>query len=82
MHFPGYDVSIPDPRFRFGMQTSLNGSYETGDSTFNPLRYWGQLSPFYSVPKGAFGLANADPEIPQGCSLTQVCILASLSLSV
>ncbi|EED80594.1 predicted protein [Postia placenta Mad-698-R] len=41
---------------------------------FNPLRYWGNLSPWSSVG-GAFGLPDASPQIPVGCELTQVHIL-------
>ncbi|EED80595.1 predicted protein [Postia placenta Mad-698-R] len=41
---------------------------------FSPLRYWGNLSPWFSVG-GAFGLPDTSPQIPVGCELTQVHIL-------
>ncbi|KAI0936637.1 hypothetical protein AcW1_000823 [Taiwanofungus camphoratus] len=41
---------------------------------FNPLRYWGNLGPWFSVG-GAFGLPETSPQVPQGCELTQVHLL-------
>lgn len=38
------------------------------------MRYWGSLSPWYSVG-GAFGLPDASPQVPPDCELTQVHIL-------
>ncbi|KAH9836116.1 histidine phosphatase superfamily [Rhodofomes roseus] len=42
--------------------------------SFNPMRYWGNLSPWFSVG-GAFGLPEASPQVPSGCELTQVHIV-------
>ncbi|KAL0070525.1 hypothetical protein AAF712_002358 [Marasmius tenuissimus] len=36
---------------------------------FDLLKSWGNLSPWYSVGKGAFGV-NADPEVPDTCRVT------------
>ena len=36
---------------------------------FNLLRSWGNLSPWYSVDKGTFGL-DSGPEIPETCRIT------------
>jgi hypothetical protein len=52
---------------------------ESGDDvvepgTFNIFQYWGNLSPFYSVPKGAFGVQST-PEVPSGCEIKGVHIL-------
>ncbi|KAH7928511.1 phosphoglycerate mutase-like protein [Leucogyrophana mollusca] len=41
--------------------------------TFDVLRYWGNLSPMYSVD--SFGLPDASPLIPEGCGLNQVHLL-------
>ena len=43
-------------------------------SSFNPMRYWGNLSPWWSVG-GAWGLPDASAMVPTGCELTQVHIL-------
>ncbi|KAK8052445.1 hypothetical protein PG993_003830 [Apiospora rasikravindrae] len=45
------------------------------DSTFNMKRSWGNLSPWYSVPSAHYGLPDASPLIPEGCSITQVHLL-------
>ncbi|KAH9916035.1 histidine phosphatase superfamily [Fomitopsis serialis] len=42
--------------------------------SFNPMRYWGNLSPWFSVG-GAFGLPEASPQVPSGCELTQAHIV-------
>ncbi|KAK8119933.1 phosphoglycerate mutase-like protein [Apiospora kogelbergensis] len=45
------------------------------DSTFNMKRSWGNLSPWYSVPSADYGLPDANPLIPDGCSITQLHLL-------
>ncbi|TFK56975.1 phosphoglycerate mutase-like protein [Heliocybe sulcata] len=46
---------------------------ETPD--FEVIKYWGNLSPWYSVPAGAHGLPYASPQIPSGCSINQAHLL-------
>lgn len=41
---------------------------------FNPMRYWGNLSPWWSLGENAFGLKST-PKVPTGCELTQVHLL-------
>ncbi|KAI5478729.1 hypothetical protein MNV49_004654 [Pseudohyphozyma bogoriensis] len=41
-------------------------------SGFLSARYWGNLSPQYSVDSSYYGLPGAGPAIPEQCSLTQV----------
>jgi hypothetical protein len=38
-------------------------------------KYWGNLSPWYSLSPAGFGLPNASPLTPAGCSITQVHLL-------
>jgi hypothetical protein len=38
-------------------------------------RYWGNLSPWYSVSSDTYGLPDASPAAPSGCSITQTHIL-------
>ncbi|KIW95700.1 uncharacterized protein Z519_04285 [Cladophialophora bantiana CBS 173.52] len=38
-------------------------------------RYWGNLSPWYSLSSADYGLPNASPLIPAGCSINQVHLL-------
>ncbi|EIW82796.1 phosphoglycerate mutase-like protein [Coniophora puteana RWD-64-598 SS2] len=42
-------------------------------AAFDVLRYWGNLSPQYTVP--SFGLPDSSPQIPEGCGLNQVHLL-------
>jgi hypothetical protein len=44
-------------------------------STFDIKKYWGNLSPWYSVSSADYGLPNASPLIPDGCTITQVHLL-------
>ncbi|THH15597.1 hypothetical protein EW146_g4910 [Bondarzewia mesenterica] len=47
---------------------SGNASKES-KKPFDLFKYWGNLSPWYSVKKGAFGI-DSGPEAPDGCSVT------------
>ncbi|OAP60111.1 hypothetical protein AYL99_05113 [Fonsecaea erecta] len=38
-------------------------------------RYWGNLAPWYSLSSADYGLPNASPLIPKGCSINQVHLL-------
>jgi hypothetical protein len=44
-------------------------------SSFDITRYWGNLSPQYSVRSSAYGLPDASPLAPEGCDITQVLLL-------
>ncbi|KAF9523617.1 histidine phosphatase superfamily [Crepidotus variabilis] len=46
-----------------------------GKKIFNILQNWGALSPWQSNPADSFGLPDASPLIPKGCSLNQVHLL-------
>ncbi|WAQ83763.1 hypothetical protein PtA15_4A211 [Puccinia triticina] len=42
---------------------------------FDPVRSWGYLSPFHSLPSNAFGLEGSSGKVPDQCKLTQVHLL-------
>jgi hypothetical protein len=44
-------------------------------SSFDITKYWGNLSPQYSVRSSAYGLPDASPLAPEGCEITQVLLL-------
>ncbi|KAJ4298916.1 hypothetical protein N0V90_004159 [Kalmusia sp. IMI 367209] len=44
-------------------------------SSFDITRYWGNLSPWYSLRSSDFGLPDASPLIPEGCDITQLHLL-------
>lgn len=48
---------------------------ESASSTFDIKKYWGNLSPWYSVSSADYGLPDTSPSIPSGCDITQVHLL-------
>jgi len=42
---------------------------------FDVTKYWGNLSPWYSVRSSDYGLPDANPLVPDGCDITQVHLL-------
>ncbi|KAL5119637.1 hypothetical protein ACEQ8H_002483 [Pleosporales sp. CAS-2024a] len=42
---------------------------------FDMTKYWGNLSPWYSLRSSDYGLPDASPLIPDGCDITQVHLL-------
>ncbi|OTB09629.1 hypothetical protein M426DRAFT_316177 [Hypoxylon sp. CI-4A] len=51
-----------------------HGHSETDDS-FDITKYWGNLSPWYSLSSADYGLPDASPLAPEGCSVTQLHLL-------
>ncbi|KAL6706303.1 hypothetical protein ACN47E_005593 [Coniothyrium glycines] len=43
--------------------------------SFDISKYWGNLSPWYSVRSSDYGLPDADPLAPAGCTITGVHLL-------
>ncbi|WWC69100.1 uncharacterized protein I206_103036 [Kwoniella pini CBS 10737] len=50
-----------------------NGS--NGEDGFDITKYWGNLSPWYSVSSNFYGLNETSPNSPKGCSIIQVHLL-------
>jgi len=48
---------------------------ESTSSTFDIKKYWGNLSPWYSVSSADYGLPDTSPSIPAGCDITQLHLL-------
>ncbi len=48
---------------------------EGKSSAFDIVKYWGNLSPWYSLSSADYGLPDASPLIPDGCTITQVHLL-------
>ncbi|TFK51909.1 phosphoglycerate mutase-like protein [Heliocybe sulcata] len=53
--------------------TDPSASDSDSSSEFEVVKHWGSLSPWYSVQSK--DLPESSPEIPQGCSITQVHLL-------
>ncbi|KAH8193852.1 hypothetical protein TruAng_011986 [Truncatella angustata] len=45
------------------------------DATFDIKKYWGNLSPWYSLHSADYGLPDASPQLPDGCDIVQVHLL-------
>lgn len=51
-------------------------SSSSSSNRFDMKRYWGNLSPWYSVPSSDYGLpSTASPLIPAGCNIVQLHLL-------
>lgn len=48
---------------------------ESASSDFDIRKYWGNLSPWYSVSSADYGLPDASPLIPSGCDIVQLHLL-------
>ncbi|ROW06952.1 hypothetical protein VMCG_04082 [Cytospora schulzeri] len=48
---------------------------ESSSSSFDIKKYWGNLSPWYSVSSADYGLPDASPLISDGCNIVQVHVL-------
>lgn len=54
---------------------SPNPHGEDESSTFDIKKYWGNLSPWYSLSSADYGLPDASPNLPAGCDIVQVHLL-------
>ncbi|GAA5901853.1 hypothetical protein JCM5296_002090 [Sporobolomyces johnsonii] len=82
----GYEQPTPTGVEPFAAQTAVAWPTHTdiyplvvstpsnASSDFNIARYWGNLSPQYSVPSSTYGLDYASPDVPNQCELTQVIL--------
>ncbi|WRT67489.1 uncharacterized protein IL334_004461 [Kwoniella shivajii] len=86
--YPGVTVTGVEPA---AIQTAASYPSNDGQSSSYPLvvdqpednpsediditKYWGNLSPWYSVPSSSYGLNETSPLAPEGCSVTQVHLL-------
>ncbi|KAF8638870.1 hypothetical protein AX17_001926 [Amanita inopinata Kibby_2008] len=57
-----------------GTISGINKTKYGTDKPFDLFKSWGNLSPWYSVDNGAFGL-DSGPEVPDGCRVTGLHLL-------
>ncbi|KAI0305486.1 phosphoglycerate mutase-like protein [Multifurca ochricompacta] len=50
-------------------------TFDHKGSRFDLVHSWGNLSPMFSLDPGTFGLSEASPIVPEGCSINAVHIL-------
>lgn len=76
-----FPLVAPQPHSNSSNSTSSssNSSSSTNQTLtgygFDITRYWGNLSPWYSLRSADYGLPYASPQAPQGCSITQMMLL-------
>ena len=64
---PSYPVHTGAPHLV--SPSSMNKGDKHKGSNFDIFKYWGNLSPWFSVERGAFGL-DSGPEVPETCTIT------------
>ncbi|KAJ3556987.1 hypothetical protein NM688_g1721 [Phlebia brevispora] len=67
---PAYPVHSGAPHLVSPYSVNKNAS----SSSFDLFRHWGNLSPWFSVSRGSFGL-HSSPEAPDTCSVTALHLL-------
>ena len=67
-------VILPSVPFHKGTPNLVHPEVKEASKSFNMFRSWGNLSPWYSVPRGTFGL-DSGPEVPESCRITEAHIL-------
>lgn len=63
------------PTNQFPLVAPQPHGQDTTSDEFDITKYWGNLSPWYSLSSADYGLPNASPLAPEGCSVTQVHLL-------
>lgn len=67
---PAYPLHSGAPHLVSPYAAKQNAS----SATFDIFRHWGNLSPWFSVQRGAFGL-DSSPEAPETCAITGLHLL-------
>ncbi|KAI0072842.1 phosphoglycerate mutase-like protein [Panus rudis PR-1116 ss-1] len=66
---PSYPIHTGAPHLVAPTFTSKHNETETSSKHFDLFKHWGNLSPWFSVGRGAFGL-DSGPEAPDTCQIT------------
>ena len=66
---PSYPIHTGAPQLVAPASLHPGGTSKGSNKSFDIFKSWGNLSPWYSVEKGAFGV-DSGPEAPEGCSVT------------
>lgn len=67
---PAYPIHTGAPHLVSPLSfASSHNSSETSHHHFDIFKHWGNLSPWFSVGQGAFGL-DSSPEAPETCQIT------------
>ena len=73
-----FPIIAQQPRGNGSSSSSSSGSSANASLTgsgFDITKYWGNLSPWYSLRSADYGLPQASPQAPPGCTITQMMLL-------
>ncbi|KAK7691641.1 hypothetical protein QCA50_005040 [Cerrena zonata] len=68
---PSYPLHTGAPHL---VAPSFESHNSSSSSQFDLFKHWGNLSPWFSVERGSFGL-DSSPEAPEGCRVTGLHLL-------
>ncbi|KAI2472830.1 phosphoglycerate mutase-like protein [Annulohypoxylon bovei var. microspora] len=71
-------LSYPDnrgPSNQFPLVAPQPHGHDSTENKFDITKYWGNLSPWYSLSSADYGLPDTSPLAPEGCSVTQMHLL-------
>lgn len=68
---PSYPLHTGAPHL---VSPSFKSNNSSSSSQFDLFKHWGNLSPWFSVERGSFGL-DSSPEAPKGCRVTGLHLL-------
>lgn len=61
--------------YKFPLVAPVPHGESASSSAFDIAKYWGNLSPWYSLSSADYGLPDASPLIPPGCDIVQLHVL-------
>lgn len=76
---PGLVATAPAYPLHTGAPNLLSPIFSSNDNSskkdyFDIFKHWGNLSPWFSVERGGFGL-DSSPEAPESCTITALHLL-------
>ena len=71
---PSYPLHTGAPHLLSPLALDKNASAQDSKSSFDIFKHWGNLSPWFSVERGSFGV-DSGPEAPDTCRVTGLHLL-------
>ncbi|KAI0757472.1 phosphoglycerate mutase-like protein [Daedaleopsis nitida] len=71
---PSYPLHTGAPHLLSPLALDKNTTADTSKSAFDIFKHWGNLSPWFSVERGSFGV-DSGPEAPKTCRVTGLHLL-------
>ena len=71
---PAYPLHTGAPHLVSPLALDQNASKQSSKPSFDIFKHWGNLSPWFSVERGSFGV-DSGPEAPETCRVTGLHLL-------